>query len=311
MNVLPRGPPPRPVLAYTTSWSRSLFCRRSTRSNIADGWNSTVRRCNIRGSCRSFSSVSSSEVGKFSALAKTWWDPRENPLIGMNGIRVQYIQEQIIGRDNNVKTLPFMGLKALDVGCGGGLLSESLARLGATVTAVDPSQELVEAARKHSQLDPRTRSIDFRGGSSVEDLATERHGTEDHYDMICLLEVLEHVTDPDSILSSIHSLLKPNGKLFLSTLNRTTKSKLVAIWGAEYVLRYLPIGTHDWNQFRSPDEVQDLLSRNGFSAMHVSGMVVTSPPLFGRWDWKLDEKDLDVNWIGTYVKTPKNDGNPV
>lgn len=217
---------------------------------------------------------------------------------------MKYIQDQIKG-DTDTSTLPpLSGLKALDVGCGGGLLSESLARLGATVTAVDPSRELVEAARWHARLDPRTRSIDFRGGFSVEGLASENKGDDGQYDVICLLEVLEHVTDPHSILSSIHSLLKPDGKLFLSTLNRTTKSKLVAIWGAEYIMRYLPIGTHDWNQFRSPKEVQELMAKNGFLQTDVSGMVVNSPPVFGQWDWRLDDKDVDVNWIGTYEKVP-------
>jgi ubiquinone biosynthesis O-methyltransferase len=254
--------------------------------------------------------VSSAEVGKFSALSKTWWDPKENPLIGMNSIRMQYIQHQILqssGRSiattpptDRRNTPPLAGLKALDVGCGGGLLSESLARLGADVTAVDPSTELVEAARLHSQLDPRTRRIDFRGGSSVEDLAAE--GQTEAYDIICVLEVLEHVIDPNSILSSIHCLLKPDGKLFLSTLNRTMKSKLVAVWGAEYLMRYLPIGTHDWTQFRSPTEIKELMQLNGFREAHVTGMVLNAPPIFGEWDWRLDESDVDINWIGTYQK---------
>lgn len=304
----------RHFLSHSRQWNyQQGVSGRIARRFIAKG---------IQNHDRSFGSVSTSEVGKFSALAKSWWDPKENPLIGMNGIRMQYIQEQM--RNNSVsgggggaidtqvqKTsnspcpLPVLtGLKALDVGCGGGLLSESLARLGATVTAVDPSKELVEAARRHSQLDPRTRSIDYRGGVSVEDLAvaTREGGKDQYYDIICLLEVLEHVTDPDSILSSIHSLLKPDGTLFLSTLNRTAKSKLVAIWGAEYIMRFLPIGTHDWNQFRSPQEVEEILRRNGFLPVHVSGMVVKSPPLFGRWDWRLDDRDVDVNWIGTYKK---------
>lgn len=262
------------------------------------------RRIGLHRLVRHLSSVSSAEVGKFSALSKTWWDPKENPLIGMNAIRMQYIQDQIIAQRNDTSKTSsdqpsLEGIKALDVGCGGGLLSESLARLGAHVTAIDPSVELVEAARLHSQLDPRTRRIEFRGGSSVEDLAMER---KDEYDIICLLEVLEHVTDPDSILSSIHRLLKPNGKLFLSTLNRTTKSNLVAIWGAEYIMRYLPVGTHDWAQFRSPGEVNDLMSSNGFKPIHVTGMVINAPPFFGKWDWRLDESDVDINWIGTYEK---------
>lgn len=193
------------------------------------------------------------------------------------------------------------GKRALDVGCGGGLLSESLARLGASVTGVEPSKELAEQARLHAQLDPRTRSIDYRGGWTVEQLAVEVAETNtEKYDIICCLEVIEHVTDVDSILSSMQRLLKPDGKLFLSTINRTTKSKAVAIVGAEYIMRYLPIGTHDWNQFKSPEEVRVLMEENGLKEVDVKGMVLTSPPFRGLWDWKLSSNDTDINWIGTY-----------
>eukprot|EP00934_Nitzschia_sp_Nitz4_P004766 Nitzschia sp. Nitz4//scaffold4_size323378//74544//75386//NITZ4_000635-RA/size323378-processed-gene-0.337-mRNA-1//-1//CDS//3329553324//4756//frame0 len=258
---------------------------------------------------RGLSSVSQSEVGKFSDLSKSWWDPRKNPLIGMNSIRMEYIVKQVNSQSSEVSdkvaASPLTGKKALDVGCGGGLLSESLARLGATVTGVDPSQELVEAAKLHGSLHPLTRNIDYRGGWSVEQLAASIEKEEDKYDVVCLLEVLEHVTDVDSVISSIHQLLKPNGKLFLSTMNRTVKSHLVAILGAEYIMGYLPPGTHDWNDFRSPEEVQAILQRNGFEQEHVTGMVipVTSPPLFGNWNWKFDPNDTDINWIGTYHKS--------
>jgi ubiquinone biosynthesis O-methyltransferase len=197
---------------------------------------------------------------------------------------------------------PLLGLSALDVGCGGGLLSESLARLGAKVTAVDPSIQLVEQAKKHAQLDPKTQqAIEYRGGCTVEQLAEENKHAERLYDVICLLEVIEHVTDVDSILSSVKSLLKPDtGRLFVSTMNRTVKSNIVAIVGAEYVMGYLPIGTHDWNSFRSPSEVQQLMERAGMEQVDVQGMVITSPPFCGEWHWKLDRNDLDVNWIGMY-----------
>lgn len=260
-------------------------------------------------SSRQLSSVSATEVGKFSDLSKTWWDPRQNPLIGMNSIRMEYIQHQLINHNESTKisadpaVSPLKGRRALDVGCGGGLLSESLARLGADVTAVDPSEQLVEAAKMHGKLDPRTRSINYKGGCSVEQLAGYIQTDDDKFDVICLLEVLEHVTDPDSIVSSIHSLLKPDGILFLSTLNRTAKSKLAAIIGAEYIMGYLPVGTHNWNEFRSPQEVQKILQRNGFNQVDVCGMVLTTPPLCGRWNWKLDPHDMDINWIGTYRKS--------
>lgn len=248
-----------------------------------------------------FSSVSASEVSKFSQFSKTWWDPRENPLIAMNTIRVEYIVNQLSNNNTPEKIFlsdpPLAGLEALDVGCGGGLLSESLARLGANVTAIDPSEDLVFQAKRHAQLDPRTKAIDYRGGWTVEKLAQE---SETKFDIICLLEVIEHVNDADLVLSSIQSLLKPNGKLFLSTLNRTLKSKAIAIVGAECVMRYLPVGTHDWNQFRSPEEVSELAERAGLEEMDVSGMVLTSPPICGQWNWRLDPKDRDINWIGTY-----------
>jgi 2-polyprenyl-6-hydroxyphenyl methylase/3-demethylubiquinone-9 3-methyltransferase len=263
---------------------------------------------------RSFSSrssVSEAEVHKFSQFSKVWWDPRKNPLIGMNPIRVEYLVDQIRAKKQNSKGAtataattscqPFKGLSALDVGCGGGLLSESLARLGASVTAVDPSQELVEEARRHSQLDPAVASaIDYRGGWTVEQLAKELSRTETQFDVICLLEVIEHVTDVDSILDAVSSLLKPNGTLFVSTINRTLKSKVVAIVGAEYIMGYLPPGTHDWRQFRTPQEFQAQVERAGLEQVHVSGMVLTSPPFFGQWNWRLDPNDTDVNWIGAY-----------
>ena len=261
---------------------------------------------------RHFSSVSEAEVAKFAKFSKTWWDPKINPLVGMNPIRVEYMMQQLPSASTNkAKNLPpLSGFKALDVGCGGGLLSESLARLGATVTAVDPSTELVEQAQHHAQLDRRTQSIDYRGGWTVEQLAAEQQtiaqessNDQQLFDVVCLLEVIEHVTDVDSMLTAVSSLLKPDGTLFVSTLNRTLKSKAVAIVGAEYVMRYLPPGTHDWNQFRSPDEVQTLVKKVGLEQVDASGMILASPPFFGQWNWKIDPKDTDINWIGAYRRT--------
>jgi 2-polyprenyl-6-hydroxyphenyl methylase/3-demethylubiquinone-9 3-methyltransferase len=260
---------------------------------------------------RHFSSVSELEVSKFAKFSKTWWDPKINPLVGMNPIRVEYMMQQLPSAfANKTKNLPpLSGLTALDVGCGGGLLSESLARLGATVMAIDPSTELVEQAQHHARLDRRTRSIEYRGGWTVEHLAEQTAAQESSnqqlFDVICLLEVIEHVTDVDSILKAASSLLKPDGTLFVSTLSRTFKSKVVAIVGAEYVMRYLPPGTHDWNQFRSPDDVRTLVKKVGFEQVGVSGMVLASPPFFGQWNWKLDPKDTDINWIGAYQRSTK------
>ena len=264
-------------------------------------------------SCRRFiTSVSSREVDKFSSLDKDWWDASKNPLIHMNAIRVQYIQDMVARHLGPVDSSdapapagsqrlprPLQGIKALDIGCGGGLACESLARLGATVMGVDPSESLIQAAEMHSQLDPRTQSIQYIGGCTAEELALQQPNL---YDVVCLLEVIEHASDVQSLVQATSDLLKPNGLLFVSTINRTLKSYMLTILGAEYVMRYIPIGTHDWNQYLSPDEVKRLANAASLQPLNATGMILTKPPLFGTWDWKLDARDVDVNWIGTYVK---------
>jgi 2-polyprenyl-6-hydroxyphenyl methylase / 3-demethylubiquinone-9 3-methyltransferase len=253
-----------------------------------------LTRHNCQGN-RTLSSVSSSEVSKFSGMSDSWWDPRQNPLIGMNPIRVSYILDTLGGAEGRPGLPPLTGLKALDVGCGGGLLSESLARLGASVTAIDPSRALVRMALDHSQRDPKTAHIDYSAGTSIEEL-----GDESKFDVICILEVLEHATDVDSILHSASSLLHANGTLFVSTMNRTLKSQIIAIVGAEYVMGYLPPGTHNWNQFMSPQEVDQKMKQVGLQEVDSKGMVLSAPPFDGTWRWKLSDTDKDVNWIGAY-----------
>lgn len=309
---------------FRTNTSSAVVRYRFFSSTLHVGLNKNEnkkRQCQRHRQSCYFSSVSNEEVNKFSKFSKSWWDPQQNPLIGMNLIRVEYIVNEMhktstnsdvetrndIPRDGVERSsqlhreipLALSGLKALDVGCGGGLLSESMVRLGADVVAVDPSHTLVEHAKHHADMDPKTRSIDYREGYTIEQLAKET--SDPCYDMICILEVVEHVTDIESILTSAKSLLKPNtGRLFLSTMNRTIKSQIVAIIGAEYIMGYLPPGTHNWNQFRSPQEVKELMDRAGLEQIDVQGMVITKPPFKGRWDWKLDQLDTDVNWIGTY-----------
>lgn len=253
------------------------------------------------GQRRYKTSVSNVEVDKFSSFSKSWWDPQENPLIGMNSIRMQYITEQLSvdSTDSDIPGLPLVGKRILDVGCGGGLLSESLARRGANVVAIDPSETLVFSAKSHSLMDPRTRLIDYRPGCSVEELASTN---VELFDCCCLLEVLEHISHPKSMLQAIESLLKPGGRLFLSTLNRTVTSKVVAIYGAEYLMRYLPVGTHDWQKFRSPEEVKDILSKHGLLEKDIRGMKPISIPKSGQWEWELDSSAAEVNWIATYQK---------
>ena len=305
---------------------RSPFSSAAARSRAADITRTASRSRSIEPSRQlapSTSSVSEEEVAHFDALASTWWDADRNTLIGMNPTRVSYIVQTLQtagGRSTShpPPTRPLHGLRALDVGCGGGLLSESLARLGADVTAVDPSIEVANAAREHSQHHPLTRGIDYRGGMSVEDLVREltvvdadvadanipAADADAHlFDLVCVLEVVEHATDPQSLLDGACQLLRPGGLLFVSTLNRTAKSYVLAIAGAEHIMRMVPVGTHTWEKFLSPAEVGDLIISSEESKMEVvdtCGMVLKPP--FVDMRWTLDRNDTDVNWIGAYRK---------
>ena len=250
-------------------------------------------------------SVSATEVEKFNAMYADWWKPSKNPLISMNTIRVKYIRDQVALRLNTSSTPsssvgPLSNLRALDIGCGGGLLSESLARLGASVTGVDPSQDLLATATHHA-----TQTLE---SSVLERLEYKNQTAEsltdsmqNSFDIVCLLEVIEHVKDPRPILDSASRLLRPGGMLFISTMNRTLKSYLLTIVGAEYLAGYLPPGTHDFNLYRSPDEIKALVEPHGFQQLDTTGMVLARPPLLS-FDWKLASGDTDVNWIGCYVK---------
>mmetsp|Transcript_8305 Transcript_8305/g.12078 ORF Transcript_8305/g.12078 Transcript_8305/m.12078 type:complete len:302 (+) Transcript_8305:63-968(+) len=256
-------------------------------------------------------SVSKDEVKKFSKMNNRWWDHKFNPLITMNPVRMTYILETIQKRrcqDGAKRCSPLQGLNALDVGCGGGLLSESLSRLGASVTAIDPSSLLVEAALYHSSS--QQLQIDYKAGVSIEDLAVEMQGAPNCklFDLICIMEVIEHASNPNPIFQAASSLLKkptndaPNGGiLFVSTLNRTFKSYVIAVIGAEYLTGKIPVGTHDWNQFYSPQEVETIATTAGMKVLDVCGMtLVPSSLLCGPMRWVLDKRDVDVNWIASY-----------
>ncbi|MCF5933871.1 bifunctional 2-polyprenyl-6-hydroxyphenol methylase/3-demethylubiquinol 3-O-methyltransferase UbiG [Xanthomonas perforans] len=200
-----------------------------------------------------------SELDKFAALANRWWDADgpQKPLHALNPVRLEYVSAR----------LELAGARVLDVGCGGGLLSESMARLGAQVTAIDLAPELVKVARLHSlesgvQLDYRVQS--------VEDLAAEQPGS---FDAVTCMEMLEHVPDPTAIIRACASLLKPGGKLFLSTLNRTPAAFALAVVGAEYIARLLPKGTHHYKDFIKPAELAAWLRNAGLQLEDVSGML--------------------------------------
>ena len=286
----------------------------SNRSQISSNPSCLISR-------RQMSSVSKDEVTKFSKMAQTWWEPEKNPLISMNPVRMSFIlqtlqqthsvnmeyeQDSSLGEPAKFSFKPLKGLKALDVGCGGGLLSESLARLGANVTAVDPSVHVADAAREHSKMEEVTRTIDYKGGYSVEDLAKEysENQERDLFDVICILEVIEHAADPLNLVQNAASLLKkpskdsPGGVLFVSTINRTAKSFAVAIVGGEYILGKLPIGTHSWEKFLSPKEVRSMVAKFGMKEYSTNGMVLRPP--FYDMSWYLDDGDKDINWIGAY-----------
>ncbi|KFL37632.1 bifunctional 2-polyprenyl-6-hydroxyphenol methylase/3-demethylubiquinol 3-O-methyltransferase UbiG [Arenimonas donghaensis] len=202
--------------------------------------------------------VSQAELDKFGALARRWWDPQgpQRPLHELNPARLGYVRERI----------DLAGARVLDVGCGGGLLSEALAAEGARTTALDLAPELIEVARLHlleSGLD-----VDYRL-QSVESMAAEMPG---HFDAITCMEMLEHVPDPASVLRACARLLKPGGRLLLSTLNRTPAAFALAIVGAEYIARLLPRGTHDYKQFIKPSELGAWLRAAGLSLQDVSGL---------------------------------------
>lgn len=302
------------------------------------------------------------EVNKFSSFASRWWDSRSNPLVGMNPIRIKFLREVVdtfqpslspltsSSLSSQKKLSPLHNKRILDIGCGGGLLTESLSRLGASlVVGLDASAHVVEVAKRHSFHENsrlirsddgdygRRNGIHYIG-ATVEELASywlAAHENEqallsastsssstspqqhDLFDIITALEIIEHVPNPSSLLSAAQSLLKPNGGiLIVSTINRTVKSYGLAIIAAEYILGKVPIGTHSWDMFCSPTEVEQMVmmschtNSNGkkkknqqrimMKPIALSGMVLQPP--FINMEWILDEKDTDVNWIGAYQK---------
>ena len=239
--------------------------------------------------------IDPSEVAKFEAMAAEWWNPngKFRPLHLMNPCRLDYITTQIAaeyGRDLT-KPLPFAGLRILDIGCGGGLLSEPMARLGAEVVGADAAPRNIPVAQVHAQASGL--AIDYRF-TTAEDLAA----AGEQFDVVLNMEVVEHVSDPLAYLTACHDLLKSGGIMLCSTLNRNPKSYLMAIIGAEWVMRWLPKGTHDWAKFITPDELYDLINRAGLTPVDRKGMVFN--PV--SWGWSLSARDLSVNYVTTSRK---------
>ena len=243
----------------------------------------------------SVSTVDPAEVAKFEAMAAEWWDPngKFKPLHMLNPCRLDYIVGQIaaeFGRDPAAER-PFAGLRLLDIGCGGGLLSEPMARLGAEVVGADAAARNIPVARIHAEQSGL--DIDYRH-TTAEDMAA----AGERFDVVLNMEVVEHVADPLAYLTACHDLLKPGGLMVCSTLNRNPKSYLMAIIGAEHVMRWLPRGTHEWKKFITPDELYDLLRRAGLEPVDRKGMVFN--PL--SWSWSLSERDLSVNYATTSIR---------
>ncbi len=239
--------------------------------------------------------VDAAEVAKFEAMAAEWWDPagKFRPLHQMNPCRLDYITRQIgaeYGRDLTTP-LPFAGLRLLDIGCGGGLLSEPMARLGATVVGADAAERNIPVARIHAEQSGLT--IDYRH-TTAEALAAEG----ERFDVVLNMEVVEHVADPLAYLTACHDLLKPGGLMICSTLNRNAKSFALAIVGAEWVMRWLPKGTHDWQKFITPDELYGLIRRAGLEPVDRKGMVFN--PV--SWRWSLSDRDLSVNYVTASIR---------
>ncbi len=239
--------------------------------------------------------VDAGEVAKFEAMAAEWWDPKGKfkPLHMLNPCRLDYITQQIAGEfDRDLKAdAPFKGLRILDIGCGGGLLSEPMARLGADVVGADAAERNIPVAQVHAEQSGL--EIDYRH-TTAEAMAE----AGEQFDVVLNMEVVEHVADPLAYLTACQQLLKPGGLMICSTINRNAKSFAMAIVGAEYVMRWLPKGTHEWQKFITPDELYDLIRNAGLTPVDRKGFVF-NPVL---WTWSLSSRDLSVNYVTASTK---------
>ncbi len=242
--------------------------------------------------------IDPAEIAKFQAMAAEWWDPngKFKPLHMLNPCRLDYIATQIAAEfDRDLHGAnPFKDLRILDIGCGGGLLSEPMARLGAMVVGADAAERNIPVAQLHAEQSGLT--IDYRH-TTAEALAE----AGEQFDAVLNMEVIEHVADPLAYLTACQQLLRPGGIHICSTINRNAKSFAMAIVGAEYVMRWLPKGTHEWHKFITPDELYELLINAGLEPVDKKGFVFN--PL--KWTWSLSPRDLNVNYVTSSLKPKK------
>ncbi len=237
--------------------------------------------------------INEKEIDKFSKLADEWWDPegKFKPLHNFNPVRLRYIKDTITKKFGyKSEKLPLKDIKILDIGCGGGLLSEPLSRLGATVTGIDASDRNIKIAKMHlkkSKLD-----IDYYCSSPDKFVAKEK------FDVVLNMEIVEHVDNVDFFLLKSSELLKKNGLMFIATLNKTLKSYIFAIIGAEYILKWLPIGTHDWNKFLTPEDLINICKNNSLNLNDLIG--VKFDILKNEW---IVSEDSSVNYLAQFYKT--------
>jgi 2-polyprenyl-6-hydroxyphenyl methylase / 3-demethylubiquinone-9 3-methyltransferase len=246
------------------------------------------------------STVDSAEVERFSRHAADWWAPR-GPMAALhklNPVRIGYIRDQAAARfARDPKTLDCLkGLRVLDIGCGGGVLSEPLARLGASMVGVDPAEENIEVARDHAEEQGVT--IDYRAGTA-EELAEAGEA----FDVVLAMEVVEHVADIELFVATCAEMVKPGGLMFAATLNRTLKSFALAIVGAEYILRWLPRGTHQWDKFVTPRELETAVESSGLRVIGERGVIYN--PFADRWQ---SSSDMDVNYMLVAERPEKGEG---
>ena len=237
-------------------------------------------------------SVNKKEIEKFSKMANEWWNPngKFKPLHKFNPIRIKYIKENIISSfklKNNNK--PLEKINILDIGCGGGLLSEPMTRLGAKVTGIDASDKNIQIAKLHAKKSKL--NINYLCSSP------EKIKVKKKFDVILNMEIIEHVEDINFFIKSCSKLLKKDGLMFVATLNKTLKSYVFAIIGAEYVLRWLPIGTHDWEKFVKPDDLKKILSENNLKLEKLDGMNFN----IIKDEWSIS-RDTSVNYISKFIK---------